>query len=259
MQSSIITREKMWAKQQIGSGDVDYNLWQKQKETLRHLSNISKTCTFTVDVFKSIYDFASDGFSDIFGFSLSEIRSIEEQGDLLEERIHPEDRLELIKTQIKLSHFIYSLPAEERNNYRNYFQFRMLNAQKKYVNVTSRQQVLLKDRNKKAWIVMGMMDISADQTPYDKIHYSVLNLTSGKILIPSTLFSSEASLHSSLTERETEVLQLINRGFLSKEIANQLKISIHTVNNHRKNILRKLEVDNVIEAINKVKENRILL
>ena len=45
-----------------------------------------------------------------------------------------------------------------------------------------------------------------------------------------------------LTTREREVLQLIADGKTSKEIAQLLFISIHTVNNHRKNIKHKLAI-----------------
>jgi len=45
---------------------------------------------------------------------------------------------------------------------------------------------------------------------------------------------------------------------LSKEIASKLNLSIYTVHNHRKNILAKLNVDNVIEAINRAESFGIL-
>lgn len=45
-----------------------------------------------------------------------------------------------------------------------------------------------------------------------------------------------------LTTREREILQLIADGKTSKEIAQLLFISIHTVNNHRKNIKHKLVI-----------------
>lgn len=45
-----------------------------------------------------------------------------------------------------------------------------------------------------------------------------------------------------LTPRERQVLKLIAEGKTSKEIAKLLFISIHTVNNHRKNIKKKLQI-----------------
>lgn len=48
-----------------------------------------------------------------------------------------------------------------------------------------------------------------------------------------------------LSERETEVLVLLAKGCSSKEIADKLNISIHTVNTHRKNITRKTGIKSV--------------
>jgi len=45
-----------------------------------------------------------------------------------------------------------------------------------------------------------------------------------------------------LTEREKEILKLIVLGYKSKEIADRLFISEHTVNTHRKNITQKLGI-----------------
>jgi len=52
-----------------------------------------------------------------------------------------------------------------------------------------------------------------------------------------------------LTNREQEVLNLISRGCLDKEIAHLLDISIWTVHNHLKNIYDKLGVHNRTEAV----------
>jgi len=48
-----------------------------------------------------------------------------------------------------------------------------------------------------------------------------------------------------LTEREREVLRLVARGLTSKEIAAELGISMRTVDSHRSNIMRKLDVRSV--------------
>ena len=55
---------------------------------------------------------------------------------------------------------------------------------------------------------------------------------------------------SLLTEREEEILKLICHGYSSKEIADRLYISIHTVNTHRKNMLEKTKCKNSSELIN---------
>lgn len=54
-----------------------------------------------------------------------------------------------------------------------------------------------------------------------------------------------------LTDRETEILDLLTRGYLYKEIASELFISTHTVRKHIYNIYGKLHVQNRTEALNK--------
>jgi two-component system response regulator NreC len=50
---------------------------------------------------------------------------------------------------------------------------------------------------------------------------------------------------SLLTEREIEIIQLVATGLSNKEIADRLFISPRTVDTHRTNLMRKLEVNNV--------------
>jgi DNA-binding CsgD family transcriptional regulator len=45
-----------------------------------------------------------------------------------------------------------------------------------------------------------------------------------------------------LTEREMEVAKAVTRGMTSIEVAKQFGLSVHTVRNHRKNIMKKLGV-----------------
>jgi len=52
-----------------------------------------------------------------------------------------------------------------------------------------------------------------------------------------------------LTEREREVLQLVAEGKTNKEIANQLNLSLYTVDTHRTHILQKLNLHSVPELI----------
>lgn len=54
---------------------------------------------------------------------------------------------------------------------------------------------------------------------------------------------------TSLSPREYEVLRLITKGHKTAEIAEKLHVSVHTINSHRKNILRKLNLKSPAELI----------
>lgn len=69
-----------------------------------------------------------------------------------------------------------------------------------------------------------------------------------------TLFRNEkkeTTTISALSSRENEILQLLSKGLLYKEIADQLAISVSTVRQHIHHIYEKLHVQNRTEAINK--------
>lgn len=58
--------------------------------------------------------------------------------------------------------------------------------------------------------------------------------------VPSRSDATVFPFHKYLTERETQVAQLIAQGDSNKEIGERLKLSAKTVKNHVSNILRKL-------------------
>lgn len=61
------------------------------------------------------------------------------------------------------------------------------------------------------------------------------------------LFPTETSVCSLLGAREREVIQLLAEGATSKAIGHRLSISVRTVEAHRRNIMRKLDLHTVAE------------
>ena len=71
----------------------------------------------------------------------------------------------------------------------------------------------------------------------------------------SLLNAKDTGIYSSvqqteaLSERETEVIRLIAEGFSNKEIGSKLFISHRTVDTHRTNLMKKLNVSNIAGLI----------
>lgn len=57
-----------------------------------------------------------------------------------------------------------------------------------------------------------------------------------------------------LSRRELQILRMIKDGLMNKEIADQLHLSIHTVESHRKNIHQKLGVSTAVDLVKKAIE-----
>lgn len=65
--------------------------------------------------------------------------------------------------------------------------------------------------------------------------------------------SSKKTYLEELTKTENEVLEMLSKGLLYKEIADQKSVSIETIKKQTSSIYRKLHVNNKTEAINKLK------
>lgn len=60
---------------------------------------------------------------------------------------------------------------------------------------------------------------------------------------------TECANEVSLTKRQGEILSLLSQGLLNKQIADELSISVNTVNAHLHEIFRRLKVTNRTAAV----------
>lgn len=61
-----------------------------------------------------------------------------------------------------------------------------------------------------------------------------------------------------LTSREIEIIKLVAEGKSAKEIADQLFLSLHTVDTHRRNILIKLKMKNIADLVRFAAKNHLI-
>ncbi len=66
------------------------------------------------------------------------------------------------------------------------------------------------------------------------------------------------SFRDRITSREREVIQLLSEGKRNKEISSLLNISIKTVETHRSNIMRKLEIHSISDLVRYAVRNQII-
>ena len=57
-----------------------------------------------------------------------------------------------------------------------------------------------------------------------------------------------------VSDKEQEVLQLVEQGLSTLEIADRLFRSKHTIDTHRKSLLNKFDAKNAVDLINKARE-----
>lgn len=69
------------------------------------------------------------------------------------------------------------------------------------------------------------------------------------VMMHPSIKEKAATENDILSSREIEVLELVVKGLTTNQIADQLNVSSHTINSHRKNMLKKLGLTSPVELI----------
>lgn len=113
-------------------------------------------------------------------------------------------------------------------------------------------------------LAAGASSYMLKKTPPDKMIEAIKELYNGgspmsnmvaRKVISYFKQSNNNTTLSSLTNKENEILVLLSKGFLYKEIAAKLSITVGTVTQHIHKIYDKLHVTNKTEAINKLNKH----
>lgn len=158
-------------------------------------------------------------------------------------KIHPDDLFAKHVQELQFFHFLKDIPEQERTDYQIMSRIRMSDSSGNFISVLHRMFYVASTSNGCLWLALCLYNYAPQTTINDVSSNLIINSVNGKIINPD-----KQKCNDILSEREKEILQLIAKGKISKEIAQMLSISINTVNRHRQNILEKLHVGNSIEA-----------
>ena len=137
---------------------------------------------------------------------------------------------------------------------------------KNYQNV----RVIILSMHNEAGMIKSLIDLGANGYLLKSCSQADLLDAIKKVASGQSYFSSDVTLallkpsanqgqpNELLTERETEILRLIAAGFSNKEIGDQLFISHRTVDTHRTNLMKKLDVNNIAGLISYAIRNGIV-
>lgn len=162
--------------------------------------------------------------------------------------------LKIAKGSVKYFEYLYNAPPKNRKYIKaNYtFEFKRKDGTK-FQCMAQSIPVLFNDEMEPIYFLNIFTDISLFKTDKKVLHYIIDSADIShikRIDIDVTVNLSEETNHI-VSKGEKRVLNLIADGLSSKQIADQLFLSEHTVNTHRRNILRKLECNSSSEMIKK--------
>ena len=228
-------------RQHFNATELDYTVLERHIRQLTQLSQIAN-CGITVyDMFRRCHVFTSYNFPELFRYNLNDIAT--EDTEYFMRHIHPDDWTELHRNGIACLRFLLDNPdlapdVKMVNGYR-------VDVGGRWTSVIEQFQILEFDARGNIWLSLSMLDIAPGQDSQTMARSRLFNYRTGENLD----FQNTETHASVLSAREREILGKIGQGKLSKEIAEELFISVHTVNTHRQRILEKLHVGNSLEAV----------
>lgn len=134
----------------------------------------------------------------------------------------------------------------------------------KVIILTMYEETFLIEKAKKLKANGYLLKTSANGELLDALHHVVI---SNEFYLPAGLvkqkkeneaYRDEFIVKMQLTTREVEIIRLVAQGKSAKEIADQLFLSLHTVDTHRRNILSKLKMKNIADLVRFAFENHLL-
>jgi DNA-binding CsgD family transcriptional regulator len=150
--------------------------------------------------------------------------------------------------------FLEGLELHEYQDYIFSYNYRVKNPKGNYIIILQRFSYIPGSSNS---MPAGMIGVAFDITHY-KTDTSIVHTIEKAVeyegkFVNELVFKKVHPVYdverNFLSKKETEIVRYIAQGLSSKQIADKMHLSINTVNNHRKNMLAKIECKSSSELI----------
>jgi DNA-binding CsgD family transcriptional regulator len=139
--------------------------------------------------------------------------------------------------------FLLSLPAAKRKFYKTSCDFRIITKNGNYKRMLQQNTSLQTDRAGNIVLLLMVITDISHLKKENTITGAILSVENEGCLIWD---ANDIQLKSqiALSKREREIIKLLAEGFITKQIAQRLNVSEHTVNTHRRNMMEKTKAQN---------------
>ena len=210
-----------------------------------------------IDYTKGRYDYMSENCHHVISYSKDEYAT----GGLDEHVIHfhPDD-LKIFYEQVfkDIQEFWCRIPATDINQYM--FSFTQRHLRNDHTTIQLLQQCRFFEPQYVGMPAMNLTTFS-DVTDFktdDNMVLSISRYVNGKGYVKIFSKTYPRLVKMVLSSRESEIIRLSLEGLTSKMIADKLFLSMHTVKNHKRNMMEKTSTRNISELIHlSIKKNWI--
>jgi DNA-binding CsgD family transcriptional regulator len=167
------------------------------------------------------------------------------------DRIHPEDQPIVLSFENFIGTFFANLPIEKIPCYKIRYDFRIRKANGDYLRILQQVVVIDYDDDGFFYKTLGVHTDISDLKTEGKPLLSLIGIDGEPSYINIDV-EQKYTATSFLSKREKQIINLMIAGKVSKEIANELYLSQHTIDTYRKKLLKKTATSTTAELIGKV-------
>lgn len=165
-------------------------------------------------------------------------------------QMHPHDIPEILILQNKMFSISQKLSLESKKTLTTRFSTRLYNrATDTYQRVKKDIRPICFDDQNNTILEIASITLATPLIDYkNKFEWEIsYRDKDGRLVVESS--NSKEEIPENLTNAEVNIFKMLKRGLTSNEISEQLNISSHTVDTHRRKILKKLQVKNTRELL----------
>jgi DNA-binding CsgD family transcriptional regulator len=247
-ESGISKVMNVWESQNKILNPADKELYFEIIEQMANLFAPGSFYYYILDFEKLEMNFISQGAQTILGiepgiYPLSKILEL----------LHPEDIEKMHEKENAAGDFLFNkISKEQIPQYKVVYLIRLRHTDGSYRTILHQSKTLLLSNDGKIQKVLGIhTDVTYLNMPIDhRISFVSNSLPSyHSIEVGKESELLENTFVKRLTSREKEIIKLLSHGKNFNEMASILSLSPHTVNTHKRNILRKSKCNNTTELV----------
>lgn len=214
-------------------------------ELIQAMENVSNCSYFIIDYQKRTFAYIPDNSQFLCGYKKEEVM---QQGLAHYSIIMKEKQASQIQEANRIAFtFFQQIPLEKRTNYTLEYCFRMINKNGTSNIVKHKQTPIVLTNTGDIWL--SLCSIQPTATANNELIMLKNKKDNEEFTLNWNTKSFIASTPPRLSNKETEILQMLASGSTEILIGEQLFISPNTVKYHKKNIIKKLNVGTIKEAI----------
>lgn len=224
--------------------ELDFSLEAHKK--LLNIFNVGRHYYMVFNIVEMELEYISKDITSVLGYAPDEVNAM-----YFLDQIHIDDKTFFLNYENMLTVFFNQLPLEKRGSYKYQHDYRIKTKSGSYIRLLHQILPIEYDAGNYYRSLVMHTDISHIKSEGIPC-MSIIGLNDEPSYYNIPIQGNFIQSNSIFTRREREILKLIVEGYITRDIANLLCLSVHTVNAHRKNILKKAEARTPIDLMRKV-------